>query len=432
MKKLLSLILCLILTVSVFGGCSDGGNGETTVPETTAATEPSLSVGFVRVDITPTAPVPLAGWPDANFRISDSVTERLYGTCVAFTDAAGTTVLLYHLDLIGIEGSDMPFIRSAVSKATGVPMDNVIFAATHTHSAPKFTTPDNPAISNYVKALKGWLVDAGKQAMEDRKPAKMYTATAQTEGMNFIRYYLFDNGLVGSGAGIETEGLKRLSHHGEPDRTIQMVKFQRQDAKDVILVNWQGHPSMDGGKTKTNVSADIVGVMRTYVERELNCQFAYFTGASGNVNNSSFVEPHSKDYIEQGEKLGKYAVEAAADFTELPLGSIRLIRRNYDGKDKNIPTQKNTIQITAFAVGDVGFAVAPYEMFDSSGRAIKSGSPFSMTMVVTCANGAYGYIPSEFAYTCFASYEAGSSAFASGTAEELEKEYVSMLTELHK
>ena len=71
-------------------------------------------------------------------------------------------------------------------------------------------------------------------------------------------------------------------------------------------------------------------------------------------------------------------------------------------------------------------------MFDSSGVAIKGGSPFATTMVLTCANGGYGYIPSEFAYTCFASYEAESSSFASGTAEALEQEYISMLQELHK
>ena len=430
MKKAIALLLCAVLFVALFG-CTSGGT-ETTAPETTAAAEPSLSVGFGRVDISPRESVPLAGWPNADNRISASVNEPLYGTCVAMTDGNGTTVLVFHLDLIETGGSDLPFIRSAVSKATGVPIENVIFAATHTHSAPKITSTNNLNIQNYMKAMKTWLVTAAEEAMADRKTAKMYTATAQTEGLNFIRYYLFSNGQVGSGAGEETKGLKRLSHHGEPDRSLQMVKFVREGGKDVILFNWQGHPSMDGSQTGTNVSADIVGAMRTYLEQELDCQFAYFTGASGNVNNVSFVDKCNSDYKVQGEALGQYAVAAAANFQEQSVGTIRLVKRDFQATSKTNAAIKTAFGISAFAVGDVGFVVAPYEMFDSSGVAIKGGSPFATTMVLTCANGGYGYIPSEFAYTCFASYEAESSSFASGTAEALEQEYISMLQELHK
>jgi len=308
-------------------------------------------------------------------------------------------------------------------------MEHVIFADTHTHSAPQHSAFNDPAIERYNESLREWLLQAAEEAMADRKSAKMYTATAHTEGMNWIRYYTFSNGKVGSGANDRTEGLKRLSHYGEPDRTLQLVKFTREGGKDVLMVNWQGHPSRDGGKDKTNVSADIVGAMRDYVEDKMDCQFAYFTGASGNVNNSSFVDA-SKSCEEQGEALGQYAVEAAAEFKELPLGKIRLVKRTFEGRSKNNESVKVSFGISAFAIGDVGFAVAPYEMFDSSGRAIKEGSPFSMTMVLPCANGGYGYIPSEFAYTCFSSYEAESSKFASGTAEELEVAFVSMLKEM--
>ena len=427
MKKGMALLVCAVMILSLFGGCAETP-ADTTASETTAPAEPALSVGYGRTDITPTEPVRLAGWPGSEARTSESVTWPLYATCVALTDGEGQTVLVFHLDLISTGGSDMAFHRAAVAKATGVSIDHVIFAATHTHSGPQHTSSDL-AIQRYNEALREWLVQAAEEAMADRKPAKMYTATAHTEGLNWIRYYEFSNGEVGSGSNDRTKLYKRVAHYGEPDRTLQMVKFTREGGKDVIMVNWQGHPSRDGGQTKTNVSSDIVGVMREYVEEKLDCQFAYFTGASGNVNNSSMIEA-SKDCKEQGEALGQCAVEAAAEFEELPLGKIQVVKQTFSGASKGNENVKVDFPITAFAIGDVGFVAAPYEMFDSSGRAIKEGSPFSMTMVLTCANGGYGYIPSEFAYTCFSSYEAESSDFASGTAEALESAFVSMLKQL--
>ena len=116
MKKFFTLLLSILMTISLFAGCS-GENAETTEQDTTAATqqqatEPTdagvampdingvFSVGYGIADITPRENVSLAGFSDANERISNAVMDPIYTTCTAITDEDGTTILLFGLDLL--------------------------------------------------------------------------------------------------------------------------------------------------------------------------------------------------------------------------------------------------------------------------------------------------------------------------------------------
>jgi len=85
----------------------------------------------------------------------------------------------------------------------------------------------------------------------------------------------------------------------------------------------------------------------------------------------------------------------------------------------------------AGCVGDLGFAVLPYEVFDTNGKQIKDNAPFPMTFILECANGANSYIPSRrgFEHRC---YEADQCKFTPGTGEEAADEVLELLNKLHK
>jgi hypothetical protein len=92
----------------------------------------------------------------------------------------------------------------------------------------------------------------------------------------------------------------------------------------------------------------------------------------------------------------------------------------------------NTVQempLTCASIGPVGFVSAPYEMFDTNGKFVKEHSPCEMTFVLTCANGANGYIASEPAFE-YGSYEVHNRVFARGTAEALVDTMVDMLRDM--
>jgi len=430
MKKYLALLSSVLLLLSLFSGCAGSSDTETTA----AAANHTLSVGYGRVDISPENGTPLGGYGNATERLSTEVTEALCATCVAFTDENDNTILLYHLDLTRSYSDVIPFIRAAVSKATGIPAAQIMVSATHTHSGPDLTVTGHPKIEAYKEMLKEQMIEVAKAALADRKPAKMHTATTYPEGLNYVRHYKLSDGTYGGDGFGSFKNNTIVSHASEADNQMQLIKFTREGGKDVLLLNWQGHPHRDGGSAKTHATSDIVGAMRTILEKDLDCHFAYFSGASGNINNSSRIaeEKITKDYMEHGEALSAYAVEAADSFKEVPIGKLQIIGETFAATRKTDTNATIDLSLFAFAIGDVAFITAPYEMFDTNGVAIKEASQFSMTFVITYANQHWFYIPSALAYEYGAEYEIGVSRFVPGTAELLEAEYISMLQELYK
>jgi len=429
MKRLLMFALCLVLVLPLLVGCE-------TKPAHT------LRVGYGRVDITPEESVPLRGYGNTSKRMSTEVSDPLYGTCVAFTDEKDNTVLLFHTDLIGAGGDTFLWARSDIAKATGVPMAQVMISGTHMHSGPDMTNTSIESIPRYNESLRKWLVEAAQAARADRKPAKLYTTEARPVGYNFIRHYVLEDGeVIGDNFGSKS-GREYTGHVSEADNQMQLVKITREGVEDIVLVNWQGHPHRGGGSSNTKITADIVGSMRSYMEEKIGCKFAYFTGASGNVNQQSRIDSENAvskelpdDYIIHGQQLGQIAIDALQNCTEKENGNVQLVASSPAIQRKNANEGTRNVELFAFSIGDIGFVCAPYEMFDNNGREIKTGSKFETTFVVTCANFGHSYIPSNSAYQYENSeepYEVNSCKYIPGTGETLAQEFVKMLNGLYE
>jgi hypothetical protein len=84
--------------------------------------------------------------------------------------------------------------------------------------------------------------------------------------------------------------------------------------------------------------------------------------------------------------------------------------------------------LNTLSLGNLAFAVSPYEMNGWHGKAIKDGSPFDMTFIITCA-GQENYVASSesFDYNC---YESQCCYYEQGTAEKLVDVYLDMLKQL--
>jgi hypothetical protein len=87
------------------------------------------------------------------------------------------------------------------------------------------------------------------------------------------------------------------------------------------------------------------------------------------------------------------------------------------------------MELNVLCAGDIAFATAPFEMFNSNGRYIKENSPFKMTFVLAYCNGFNSYLPDEkaFNYDC---YEVNARRFPKGSAEEVAQTNVAMLKQL--
>ena len=481
MKKIIALLLVLVMTLSLMacGNASGAQAGGESAGDTQAAANGggSFRVGYGKANITPDGQVGMGGYGRSDQRLSTGVLSYLYVTCVAITDADDNTLLLYGMDLCS--SGDAYKFAANVSDATGVPVDNIVMSASHTHSAPDYGTVASGQ-GDALNKLKKGLVKAAETAMEDRKEAKMYGGSVETEGMNFVRHYLCNDGTYcGDNFGDSSSGY--AGHASEADPVLQMIKFTREGDNDVYIANFQTHPHQTGGSAKYDLSADIVGEFRAAMEQELGCEIAYFTGAGGNINSRSRIEAENqtKDWKEWGKRMAKYA--QSVEYTELATGKVQSAKmefqaainhaddaiagicgelRNKWNKGEITTAQVKEIGLTygiklnspyhagaiasrasmgnfssfiiqCYSFGDVGFVSAPYEMFDTSGVQIKEGSPFPMTIIAECSNGGNGYFPSQFAFDVSGGYECDTTKYVPGTAEKLVESYLGMLETHH-
>ena len=437
MKKIFCLMLCLLMLTAVFSGCNTQG-GETTGQTEAPKLEHVLQVGYARADITPTVSIPLSGLSNsvvggsAYDRYSEDVKNKLYATCIALTDETGYTILLFHVDQLYAYEAYITPAKMKILRATGVPGPQILVCSTHNHSSPVISSTEGP-LQDYIDFMAVQMNQAAIDAMADRKPAEMYISSIDAKGLNCIRHYkMADNTVAGDNFGTFKNNTI-VGHYREVDSTMQLIKFTREGGKDVVLMNFQGHPR-GHSEYRYSILSDVDEV-RKNVEAKLDCHFAYFLGASGNVNSKSRVasENLAATYVEHGVKMGEYAEKAAENFRKVQTGSIKLLYNEYAGTAIANDGTTRPIPMFAFAIGDVGFVTAPYEMFCESGEAIKEGSPFKMTFVSSCSNGSLSYIPSAITFSygeAYKSYEEKMTQFVPGTAELLVTEYISMLNQL--
>lgn len=481
MKRMITWILVLTLVFALFG-CA-GGEVEQTNPYAGKEVEDTgFSVGFGQVNITPMDySVPIGGYGNTSNRMSKGFINYLYTTCIAMTDKDGNTILLFNNDLQETRTDMLDELRKAINEATGVPMDNIMISATHTHSGPDLGNTAHKTILNYRSWLPGWMAEAAKQAMADRKPAELRIGTTTCPDLNFIRHYLLSDGsYIGSNFGDDT-GKTYVGPATQIDNTMQLLRFVRKDAQDILLMNWQTHPTRVGGDTlmKPDLASDIVGVLRETCEKELDCKAIYVLGAAGDVNCRGNMESEviPEDYIAHGEALAKYAIEAYDSLEKVETGTLEVMTAEWTGKidhsedhlidearliaslekssgnnkmlveeaskyginsayhargiiNKYGQGESNTQPLFAFRLGKIAFALAPYEMFTDNGRYIKENSPFEMTFIVTCANGGYGYMPTAKAYD-YHCYEANTCRYERGAGDMLAEEYLKLLQQLY-
>ena len=403
MKRLFVLFLSALMLVSMLAGCGESGSEQG--GKDTAGT---FSVGYGAADISPESTVYLAGYGEpTNERMSTGVAERLYTTCVAITDAKGTTALLVSLDLLNAYKAVTEPLRKQISEATGVPFDNIMICCSHNHSGPDMGD------TAYRSRLVEKVMQAAADAMASRTPATMETAFTRPEGYNFVRHYLLiDGSYMGEAVGtIPKEQV--YGHYGKADNLLQLVRFNREGDKPVVLMNWQGHPRSTEPNSHTTATPNYAGVMRSTVEEGLDCYGSFFLSGSGNMNNNSQIaaEVSHANYIELGKGLGEEAIKAAANFKPVNTGDIQVAVSYLDNMGKEAEAGA---PLYALSFGDVAFAFAPYEIFDTNAMGVKENSKFKMTFYSSCSNESHSYLPTDPSFDWVHHYEVRVTKYPKG------------------
>lgn len=471
MKKILSVILALIMVLSLCA-CAPAGQG--------GSSKDGFQVGYARENITPKDSVPLMGYGDTWKRLSTGFLDYLYATAVAIKDPSGNTIIMITADSC-TGGGFAETIQAEVSNTTGIPTENIVVNVTHSHSTPDFDQTKVASSAAYHPVYKRGVVNAAVAAVEDLKPATIYYTATETENLNFIRHVKLDNGKYkGDNFGHEYDA-KIVGYAEEIDNSMQLLKIDRgEEAKPIVMMTWRAHPTITGGSTKTDISADYVGSVREYLEKTLDCHFAYYQGCAGNVNPRSYIvdDDCTRDYKLFGKQLGGYAVKALEGeleqikpctitaktavvtldvnhTTDHLVAQAQMVldvyNKNYDNEEAKAAGEPYGIygkfdaqgiikrasssatvdtNINGIVFGDqLAIVGGSNELFSSMGVYVKENSPVARTIVLGYTNGQKGYMPTEDAFL-YKSYEAMTSRYGTDSAMRVATAQVDLIKEL--
>src|SRR5437016_3348594 len=100
-----------------------------------AANDPTYRVGVAKVDITPRVPIWLAGYADRR-KPSEGIDQPLFLKALAVQEDKGVPLILITADLIGFPRTVTDEIANRLHTQFGVPRDNFLMIASHTHTGP--------------------------------------------------------------------------------------------------------------------------------------------------------------------------------------------------------------------------------------------------------------------------------------------------------
>jgi hypothetical protein len=176
-----------------------------------------------------------------------------------------TTIAVVVLDVLGFPSALGDRVRAKVGR---IPPENILIAATHTHSAPDcYAFPDGRG--GHTGDLK-WMqfacdraAEAVNAAIDAMAPVSLRVATGEARGKIAYNYYapdLYD---------------RRMS-------VIQLVGQGPQGKPVATLVNYAIHPEVLGSGVGV-VSPDLVGPLCEQVEKQAGGVALFLNGAQGGM-----------------------------------------------------------------------------------------------------------------------------------------------------
>ena len=325
-----------------------------------------FKAGYAKVDITPQLGVTLSGY--YHRRVSDGVLDPLYVRCVAFSDGSAKALVM-SIDNLHPVNSVYMDVRKAVSAKTGVPVDAIFLACTHTHTGPGTRVPsakgnarhwekvnlaDIPVIEGSNRRIVEGCAKAAAEALSDLSPATMLMGRGEAKGISFIRRYRMKDGTVRTNPGMGNPNID--CPLGEPDEQLQLVRFIRSGKREIAVVNFQCHPDTIGGN---KFSADWPGLACTYLERAMEgaVNAILINGAQGDTNHMRVKKAPGEvipRHYEMAKHMGRVVAGSALSVWGLcapaKVGKVQATVRQVKvltnkGRPEEIPLAKKYVEL---------------------------------------------------------------------------------------
>ena len=252
-----------------------------------------LKAGWgVRI-ITPPAGVPLAGYSSRGGAPSTGARDDLHVKALALSDGKDTAVLVGS-DMLIIPPNIAQMVRDAVTGASMLTANDILFTASHTHCGPGSL---GPGIAAYVTG----------GSYDPKVPE--FLAKAFTEAILEANARL-EAAKLAHGAIDAPQYIRNREHKGaEVDSTLHYLVVEQQDGDTCYLLRYSAHPTNFGGSMR-EFSAEYPGELMRHIEEKTRATAIYLGGAVGSMGPRAPEAPNASARVRaMGEALGNLVLE---------------------------------------------------------------------------------------------------------------------------
>ncbi|MBP5640198.1 MAG: hypothetical protein J6X55_12010 [Victivallales bacterium] len=434
-----------------------------------------LKIGYAQEIMTPPVGVGLAGY--FNYRPNEGAYDDLL-VKVIMMECNGTKFGFMTFELCSIAKPIFDELEKRIVAKFGQEIhDNLIIAATHTHTGPLFKPNRDEWDERTVYAFEQ-VVDAAVRALGraimNLLPGELEVGSIYNNPYGFVRCYWMKNGTIITNPGWGNPDIDKPEC--DYDRTIGIIKIIQGGRIAALICNIANHGDTIGGNL---VSADWYGRFTQEIQHSLkeSIPVMILDDASGNINHFDFHQKINQTSYHEATRIGrgyatlvlealdklepvvadkvvikngtvviphrvitpeelaeaKHTLETVPDIkkegdfesqdlaNKVPAALRYFAQRVIDCHDKSKPSHSG--RITAIELGDqLAFVTLPGEPFNGIAQAIRKASKFKYTFVAELSQSVSGYVPMP---ECFerGGYEvqAGVDSCAQNAATEIIK-----------
>ncbi|MGB0762284.1 MAG: neutral/alkaline non-lysosomal ceramidase N-terminal domain-containing protein [Rubripirellula sp.] len=438
--------------------------------------------GAAMVDITP----PLGELVVGGFVPfpANAIHDPLHARCLVLDDGK-TRIAIVICDNLGITRSVYDEARALISKKSQIPPDQILMAATHTHSATRAHEP------KYKPKVVAGIATAVNSAIQNLTPAQIGWGGVDEPSEVFNRRWHVSKPEIARNpfGGVDTVRMNPpranpalIKPAGPIDPEVSFLSVQTTQGQPIaLLANYSLH--YVGGVNKGDVSADYFSIFSQQIRKLLAADTVsprfvgmMSNGTSGDINNINFQDGNARRY-DRYEKMTEVANKVASRVNEahkhlqfsdkVKIGSLtrdlKLTMRKPDAKIKawfrevmakpedaekyhryertyaarvqklEDGPDEITVPLQVVRIGDLAIAAIPFETFAEIGLKIKEKSPFADTFTIELANDSRGYLPTPRQHE-LGGYETwmGTNRVQLDASDLITDTILEMMTQLHQ
>jgi len=406
-----------------------------------------VKAGAAKVNITPAK----GDLPPNYLGVNDSIYSR-----AIVVNSGSVSAALITVDIGAIRDNMWQNITRRIEKELGIPVQNILITATHTHAVP---------FGMGGEKLEQKIFETVRQAREKLQPVRIGYGTG-------VSYINVNRNIIDPETRKWWEG---ANYEGPSDKTVAVISFETLDGTPIaVYYNYAMHAVLTGNLDL--VSGDAPGAASRYIESSYNNKIValWSTGFEGDQNPVFFQQTFDlrnirvKEYAARGEDISnamppggtgmdRNNPEVARLMNEqkeitrsmgVILGEeVKRVMRNIERpvtvatiaaaqKTVSFPGRRRTnqgragyegtyvdgdsvnLRLGVLRIDDIVLGTVNAEVFNLIAQQLKKESPYARTIAVSLTNGTAnsGYIPNDAAFG-YQTFEVLSSRCKPGYAE---------------